>query len=41
VNVKKMDIPKLLEYFFKRCKVADLIIKEIPIEEIIEDIYEN
>ena len=39
VDTKKIEIPRLLDYFFKRYKIADLVIREIPIEEIIEDIY--
>ena len=38
-DTRKIEIPKLLEYFFKNHSVADIIIREIPIEEIIEDIY--
>ncbi len=39
VNTSVISLTNLLNYFFEKYEIADLIIKEIPIEEIIEDIY--
>jgi ABC-2 type transport system ATP-binding protein len=39
VDTSKLSIANVLNFFFTKYEVADLIVKETPIEEIIEDIY--
>ena len=39
VNTSIISITDLLNHFFNKYEIADLTIKETPIEEIIEDIY--
>lgn len=41
VDTSKVSITKLLNFFFTKYEIADIVIKEIPIEEIIEDIYKR
>lgn len=41
VNTDKIKIVKLLEIILSKYEIADLVIREVPIEEIIEDIYKK
>jgi ABC-2 type transport system ATP-binding protein len=40
VNKKRAPIRKVLSAYMAACKVADVIIEEPPIEEIIEKLYQ-
>jgi ABC-2 type transport system ATP-binding protein len=41
IDTKKISTTSFLDYFFKNYEVADLVIREAPIEELIEEIYKN